>query len=68
MRRTRARALIIAAERDNVVPAVHARKLFAAWAGEKQLHVLPQTGHNDIDMHADYYRLIDEFLAGTFAQ
>ena len=61
--RTRARALIIAAERDSVVPAAHARKLFDAWAGEKQFHVLPQTGHNDIDMHPDYYRLIDEFLA-----
>src|SRR4030095_10671709 len=56
-------ALIMAAEQDSVVPATHARKLFDAWAGPKQFHVLPQTGHNDIDMHPDYYRLIDEFLA-----
>jgi pimeloyl-ACP methyl ester carboxylesterase len=62
-RRTRAPALIIAAEHDSVVPAVHARRLFAAWAGEKQFHVLPQTGHNDIEMHPDYYRLVNEFLA-----
>jgi fermentation-respiration switch protein FrsA (DUF1100 family) len=62
-RRTNAPALIIAAGHDLVVPAAHAQKLFDAWTGSKQFHVLPQTGHNDIDMHPDYYRLIDEFLA-----
>jgi pimeloyl-ACP methyl ester carboxylesterase len=61
-RRTKAPALIIAAERDAVVPAEHARILFDAWAGKKQFQVLPRTGHNDIDMHPDYYRLIDGFL------
>jgi uncharacterized protein len=61
--RTRAPALILAAEHDNVVPAVHAQKLFQAWAGPKQIHVLAQTGHNDIETHVDYYRLINEFLA-----
>ena len=61
-RRTKAPALIVAAEHDSVVPAAHARKLFDAWAGEKQFHVLPQTGHNDIETHPDYYRLVDEFL------
>lgn len=66
--RTRAPALFLAAERDLVVPAAHARRLFEAWAGEKQFHVLSQTGHNDIEMHPDYYRLIDEFLATAFVQ
>jgi pimeloyl-ACP methyl ester carboxylesterase len=61
--RTRAPALIIAAERDSVVPAGHARMLFEAWAGQKQFHVLPQTGHNDIEMHPGYYPLINEFLS-----
>jgi hypothetical protein len=61
--RTRAPALMLAAERDDVVPAVHAQKLFHDWAGPKQIHVLAQTGHNDIEMHSDYYRLINEFLA-----
>jgi uncharacterized protein len=63
--RTRAPALILAAEHDNVVPAVHAQKLFEAWAGPKQVHVLAQTGHNDIETHADYYRLINEFLSAV---
>jgi hypothetical protein len=65
--RTHASALMIAAERDTVVPASHARKLFAAWAGRKQFHVL-QTGHNDIEMHPLYYRLVNEFLLAAFAQ
>ena len=60
--RAQAPALIIAAERDFVVPAARAQKLFEAWAGPKQIHVLPHMGHNDIDMHPDYYRLVNEFL------
>jgi uncharacterized protein len=61
-KRTRTPVLMLAAERDFVVPSAHAQKLLEAWAGEKQLHVLPQTGHNDIEMHPDCYRLINEFL------
>lgn len=61
--RTKVPALILAADHDTVVPAAHARKLFAAWAGEKQIHVLAGMGHNDIETHPDYYRLINEFLA-----
>ena len=61
-RRSQARVLILAADRDTVVPAAHAQKLFDSWAGEKQIHVLPGTGHNDIQEHPDYYRLINQFL------
>lgn len=61
-KRTQAPALMLAAERDDVVPATHAQKLFEAWAGEKQIRLLDGTGHNDIDAHPDYYRLINEFL------
>jgi pimeloyl-ACP methyl ester carboxylesterase len=62
--RTQAPVLILAADRDTVVPAVHAQKLFETWAGAKRIHVLAGTGHNDIEAHPDYYRLINEFLAG----
>jgi pimeloyl-ACP methyl ester carboxylesterase len=62
-KQARVPALFLAAEGDFVVPAEHTRRLFEAWAGEKRMHVLPQTGHNDLDLHPDYYRLIDEFLA-----
>ena len=62
-KRTSAPGLFLAAERDEVVPATHAQKLFESWSGPKQIQVLAQTGHNDIETHADYYRLINEFLA-----
>lgn len=62
-KRTHAPALMLAAERDFVIPSAHAQKLFEAWAGEKRIHVLAHTGHNDIEMHPDYYRLINEFLS-----
>lgn len=61
-------ALLLAAEYDNVVPATHAQKLFEAWAGPKQIHVLARTGHNDIEMHPDYYPLINEFLSARVMQ
>jgi len=67
-KRTHAPALFLAAERDNVVPATHAQKLFEVWAGPKQIHVLAQIGHNDIEMHPDYYRLINEFLVARVVQ
>jgi pimeloyl-ACP methyl ester carboxylesterase len=54
--------LILAAERDGVVPPVHAQRLFAAWAGPKQMHVLENVGHNDIEHHEQYYPLINGFL------
>jgi pimeloyl-ACP methyl ester carboxylesterase len=61
-RKTSAPALLLAAERDRVVPPVHARSLLEAWAGPKALHTLEDVGHNDVEQHADYYRLINEFL------
>jgi pimeloyl-ACP methyl ester carboxylesterase len=54
--------LIVAGELDQVIAARHAERLFAAWAGEKKIHVLSGAGHNDIDQHPDYYRLVNEFL------
>ena len=62
-KRTKAAVLIIAADRDSVVPARHAQQLFDVWAGEKQIHVLAGMGHNDVETHPDYYRLINGFLA-----
>jgi uncharacterized protein len=62
-RRTRARVLMLAADQDTIVPASHAQALFETWAGEKQIQVLPGTGHNDIAGHPDYYARINAFLA-----
>jgi uncharacterized protein len=60
--RIRAPVLIVAAEADDVIPSAHARQLFDAWAGPKEIHVLPRAGHNDIERHSDYYALINNFI------
>jgi uncharacterized protein len=62
-RKTQTPALLLAGERDAIVPPVHARALFEAWGGPKDLHTLPDVGHNDIEQHADFYTLINRFLA-----
>jgi pimeloyl-ACP methyl ester carboxylesterase len=61
-RRAQSPAILLAAERDTVVPAAHARRLSEAWAAEKELYLLDGVGHNDIELHTDYYRLINAFL------
>lgn len=62
-RKAKAPALLLAAERDGLIPPQHARNLAEAWAGETEFHVLPAVGHNDISNSSDYYPLINEFLA-----
>lgn len=54
--------LIIAAERDTVIPPIHAQRLAAAWAGPRQIHVLPGMEHNNLQLHPTYYPLLSQFL------
>jgi pimeloyl-ACP methyl ester carboxylesterase len=58
-------ALMLAGARDFIIPPVHAQRLHDAWAGPRQLHVLPGVGHNDIQDHPQYYALINAFLTGA---
>lgn len=55
-------ALFLAAEHDTIVPPAHARRLYDAWGGKKEFHLLPVAGHNDIERQPDYYPLIRKFL------
>ncbi|MSQ89623.1 MAG: alpha/beta hydrolase [Betaproteobacteria bacterium] len=55
--------LCLIAERDEVVPPVHAERLFAAWGGPKRKVILPEAGHNTTDAHPAYWLSIREFLA-----
>lgn len=55
-------ALMIAGERDFIIPPAHATRLHEAWAGEKELYILKGAGHNNIEQHPDYYRLVNTFL------
>ena len=54
--------LIIAAERDMLIPATHAQRLADTWAGPREIHILPDMAHNNIEQHPDYYSLISAFL------
>lgn len=61
-RTLRVPALMIGAEHDQVVPVDHARLLYMVWGGQKSLHVLPRTNHNNVDQHPEYFRLVQDFL------
>ncbi|MGH8174652.1 MAG: alpha/beta hydrolase [Steroidobacter sp.] len=61
-RQAKAPALIVAAERDTIIPPVHAQRLHDAWTAEKQIHILEGVGHNDIELHTEYYQIVNEFL------
>lgn len=54
--------LMIAGDRDTLIPARHAQRLHDVWAGPKKIHILRGAGHNDISYHAQYYPLLNGFL------
>ena len=59
--------LVVAGDRDRIVPVGHSRRLFAAAPPPKRLVVLEGADHNDLDLLAGP-RLLDElaaFLAGV---
>lgn len=59
--------LVLAGERDTLIPPERARRLHAAWRGEKAWHLLDQADHNNISAHPDYVRLLRRFLTvGAF--
>ena len=58
--------LIVAAERDEVVPPGHARRLFELAAAPKELYVIPGSGHNDTYLAGgrEYLEVWKKFLSG----
>jgi len=54
--------LCLAAERDEVIPPDHARRLFDAWAGSKQWVLLPGANHNTTDNLPAFWQSIRPFL------
>jgi pimeloyl-ACP methyl ester carboxylesterase len=58
-------ALFMVAGEDSVIPVPHARRLFDAWGGPKQWHVVPRENHDSIDADDGYWRVIGEFLGGA---
>lgn len=57
------RLLCLIAERDEVIPPVHAERLFDAWGGAKSKIVMHDAGHNSTDAHPKFWMSIREFLA-----
>ena len=55
--------LCIVAERDSIIPAEHARRLFAAWQGDKRLVSIANADHNDVSANAAFWREIGNFLS-----
>jgi hypothetical protein len=54
--------LCIAASRDEVVPALHARKLYEAWGGPKRWIEIEGAGHNSTDGAPIFWQSIGAFL------
>jgi fermentation-respiration switch protein FrsA (DUF1100 family) len=55
--------LALVAEKDQVIPPIHARRLFEAWLGPKQWHQIAAVDHDSISSAADYWTSIRDFLA-----
>jgi hypothetical protein len=54
--------LCLVAERDEVIPVVHSRRLFDAWQGPKRWVELAGAGHNSTDDVPAFWQAIREFL------
>lgn len=54
--------LCLVAQRDEVVPAVHSRRLYDAWQGPKRWVELLGAGHNSTDDAPEFWREIRGFL------
>lgn len=65
-RKARAPALVLLAESDSVIPRQHALLLIEAWAGTKQVLVIPHTTHADIQEHPESWKAISNFLEEQF--
>ena len=55
-------ALVLAGDRDDLIPPEHSRRLADAWAGPVRFELLPDVGHNDIHAAPRYWDAIRDFL------
>ena len=54
--------LCLVAERDEVIPAVHSRRLYDAWGGDKRWVELRGAGHNSTDSAPQFWDHIRDFI------
>ena len=55
--------LVLAGDRDDLIPAAHSRRLADAWAGPVRFELLSDVGHNDIHSVPRYRDAMRHFLA-----
>ena len=55
--------LVIAAQRDSIVPSAHSRALFEQWRGPKTWREFSGADHNDLDADPGYWDTIATYLA-----
>jgi hypothetical protein len=55
--------LCLISERDEIIPPVHAERLFDAWGGAKRKIILQEAGHNSSDAHPMFWQSITTFLS-----
>ena len=62
--------LVVAGDRDGIVPAAHSERLYAAARQPKRFVVIEGTGHNNHELLAGQRMLaaIDEFLAAIYVE
>jgi len=56
--------LCVVATRDEIIPAVHSKRLYDAWGGSKTWIELVGAGHNSTDDTTNYWPSIVAFLSG----
>jgi pimeloyl-ACP methyl ester carboxylesterase len=54
--------LCLVAQRDEVIPVVHSKRLFDAWGGPKRWVELKGAGHNSTDTAPEFWEAIRSFL------
>ena len=59
--------LVIAGERDDLIPPRFSQRLHDAWAGPTRWTVIPDADHNDVHTRPGYWTAIREFLASYAA-
>jgi uncharacterized protein len=60
--------LCLAAEHDEIIPIVHAKRLFEAWKGTKRWVALRGAGHNSTDDAPEFWERIKDLLENNIAQ
>ena len=55
--------LVLAGDRDTLIPPALSRRLHDVWAGPKRWELVPGADHNDISSHPRYWPAMREFLA-----